>query len=103
MYQTNSFVISPHTLANAVADGTITDYAAFCGLMPDDIDRLAMKYADARILVRLRTKRGDASTVMSVGEFIRWRERDDTIIANLRLWNYSDIRDVFPVALDSRK
>ena len=91
-----SIAMRPHTLTNAVADGTVTEEIACCGLMPDDIDRLAERYADAQLLVRLRNSVADGRAFMSVGDLLRWRDSGDTIIADLRLWHYGDIRDVFP-------
>lgn len=81
---------------DAVTDGTIADHAAFCGLSPNDIKRLVENHADAKLLVRLRNAQGDGRAFMSVKDIHRWRDSNDTIVADLRLWHYDDIRDVFP-------
>lgn len=85
-----------HSLSAAVADGTITEEAAFCGLSPDDVQALARSaHRDARVLVRLRSRDAEGRMIMSVAAVAEWQP-GQSLIAD-RMWDYGDIRDITAV------
>lgn len=88
-----------HTLTDAVVDGTITEWAASCGIRAEDVERLCFRYAEALVLVRLRTAYADGRTVMSVAELARWTRGHELLVADGQHWKNKDIRDVLPISL----
>jgi hypothetical protein len=77
-----------HSLAEAVADGTITEQAAFCGLTPEDMVTLASRHPHAEVLVRYSSRLGDWRAVMLACDF----PGNALGVGTLR-----DVRDVFAV------
>jgi len=86
-----------HSLVAAVHDGTITDEAAFCGLKPNDVERLYEHHPDAFVLVRLRSSKGDDRDVLSIHKLWEWRRAQTPRRLHDRWWYYEDIRDVMAV------
>jgi hypothetical protein len=83
-----------HSLTAAVADGTITEHTAFCGLTQADVTHLAKNHPEARLLVRFRSAHADGRMTVSAKalEAFEYAEIDGT-----RFYG-SDIRDVMAVA-----
>ena len=92
-----------HTLVDAVLDGTITADAAFCGLSSKDIEHLKADadHAKALVLIRLRTRYADGRTIMSIEDLARWLCEDYVLAADGMEWEKRDIRDIFPVKIES--
>jgi len=87
-----------HSLAPAVADGTISAERAFCGLDPDDTERLMEHHADLHVLVRLRSARADGRAVLTVRDLHTWGHEDVPRLIDGIRWNVIDIRDVLALA-----
>jgi len=87
-----------NSLSAAVADGTISEHAAICGLRLDDLVALAVAHANLRLCVRLRGNQGDARLIMTVGEINEWRRLQIPLHRNEIWWSYSDIRDILALA-----
>ena len=88
-----------HSLTPAVADGTLTDEAAFCGLSTKDVERLSEQHSEAFVAVRLRTAHADGRAVLTIADLARWMRDDDALVADGQRWKHQDIRDVFPISL----
>jgi hypothetical protein len=87
-----------HSLAPAVSDGTISAERAFCGLDPDDTERLMEHHAVLHVLVRFRSARADGRAVLTVRDLHTWEhENVPRLIDDIR-WNVIDIRDVLALA-----
>ena len=87
-----------HSLAPAVADGTISAERAFCGLDPDDTERLMEHHADLHVLVRFRSARADGRAVFRVHDFHAWLHEGIPRLIDGVLWYTDDIRDVLALA-----
>jgi hypothetical protein len=94
-----------HSLSAAVADGTITEEAAFCGLSIEDIHKLSRRFTQplsyhtrAHILVRFRGGNGDARKVMTVEDLARWMGASGAVFVEGLAFHIDDIRDVTAVA-----
>ena len=84
-----------HSLYAAVADGTISAEAAFCGLAQEDVARLAERHPGALLLVRLRDiTTGDKREIMSAQELIDWRNAPTPRRVNQGWWYFENIRAV---------
>jgi hypothetical protein len=88
----------PHSLAEAVADSTISAERAFCGLRPADVDRLMERHAKACVLVRLRSDRADGRVVFTIEELHAWQREQVPRRIEDRIWYWDEIRDVLAVA-----
>jgi hypothetical protein len=86
-----------HSLAGAVADGTISEESAYCGLSPDDLQSLAGRHPSAEVLVRLRSRDADGRTILRARDLAAWSRSDATLIADGRAWRSLDIRDVLAI------
>ena len=86
-----------HSLSVAVADGTISEQSACCGLSPDDLQSLAGRHPGAEVLVRLRSRDADGRTILRARDLVAWSRSDATLIAHGRAWKSSDIRDVLTI------
>jgi hypothetical protein len=60
----DSSVSDAHLLTIAVADGTVTAEAAYCGLSPAEVHSLADRHPTLDVLVRLRSADADGRTVV---------------------------------------
>ena len=60
----DSSVSDAHSLTIAVADGTVTAEAAYCGLSPAEVHSLADHHPTLDVLVRLRSADADGRTVV---------------------------------------
>ncbi len=65
-----------HSLAAAVANGTVSDVAARCGLSQEDLRVLADHHGSADVLVRLRSHVADGRIVCRIRDFLAWTESD---------------------------
>jgi hypothetical protein len=84
-----------HSLTAAVADGTVTESAAFCGLRPTDIAKLSRRHGNLSLLVRLRSRYADGRTLLPVSEFVLWTNGEMNIGDG---WTPEHIRDVTAAA-----
>jgi hypothetical protein len=101
--------IMTHSLTEAVKDHTILESSALEGLSIRDVAQLAIKYPEARVLVRLRSEQGDARTIMPSKELAAWgnygasRAIGDPIVRTWMIdgkwWVFHEIRDVVAVAV----
>ncbi len=88
-----------NSLDSAIADGTVSQYAAFGGLSKEDIRNLyRVKHFGLDVLVRLRGKNGDARKVLSVEEFVYWQDNKTTLVAQETEFTWLEVRDVSGVA-----
>ena len=87
--------VKKHSLTPAVTDGTLTEQAAFCGL----VERLSTRHAESLVRVRFRTARADGRTIMPIGDLARWTRDNDMLVADGRRWKNEDVLDVFPISL----
>jgi hypothetical protein len=87
-----------HSLAPAVADGTLTEEAAFCGLNPEDIDHLMERHPELSLLVRLRSDHADGRFVFTVRDLHAWTKQGVPRLIDDVLWYTDDIRDVLALA-----
>lgn len=60
-----------HSLAMAVADGTVSAAGASCGLSPAEVSRLVDRHPDAWVLVRFRSDSADWRRVYRASDFPR--------------------------------
>jgi len=84
-----------HSLQAAVADGTISEMVAYCGLSPADVEKLVAHHSTAEVLVRFRSAKGDGRTKISVSELIDLANHPSKRVDG---FGYRDIRDVMAVA-----
>ncbi len=96
----DSSVSDAHSLTIAVADGTVTAAAAYCGLSPADVTSLADRHPTLDVLVRLRSADADGRTVMRVRDLAAWSTSGIKLIVQGRAWCALDIRDVAAKALE---
>jgi hypothetical protein len=90
-----------HSLTAAVADGTITDQDAYCGLTPAHVEALAIRHPSCELLVRLRSREGDGRTILRATDLAAWVRSLGPLMVNRTSWLPSDIRDVFGCAANS--
>jgi hypothetical protein len=91
-----------NSLDAAVAAGVITEEAAFCGLLPADVAKLAEAgFASEFVLVRFRNAQRDGRAVLSISTLAyantlgRFPQYAETAVDG---FDYSDVRDVLGVA-----
>lgn len=88
-----------HSLSEAVADGVVTEKAAFCGLSKEDVQSLAISHPKAKVLVRFRSPHGDNRKVMSADGVVAFgKNAENAYIIDGITYRYSDIRDIMAVA-----
>lgn len=87
-----------NTLEQAVAQGIITPYAAFCGLDQDDVLALQRRAPETEVLVRYRGAFGDSREVMPIRLF----PVGDGTNPNHNLLNVRDVLSPNPFRLRSQ-
>lgn len=90
-----------HSLTAAVADGTITDQDAFCGLTLAHVEALAIRHPSCELLVRLRFREGDGRTILRATEFAALVRSHEPLMVNRTSWLPSDICYVFGCAANA--
>lgn len=87
-----------HSLDKAVADGTITEQAAFCGISKEDLEKLVRaKYWNDTVLVRFRHAHGDGRKVMTINELWSMSHLSRSVHIDDTNFGYYDIRDISAV------
>ncbi len=87
-----------HSLRPAVDDETISAEAAFAGLSPTDLARLADRHPGSMLLVRFRSDRGDERMILTAASVETWRLEPVPRRHRNAWWYFEDVRDLLALS-----